>query len=309
MLVNASTRFVDGEEFGFGAEIGISTQKLHARGPMGLRELTTAKYVVRGTARSAATEARRETMSVRPWPASAGSRRHRLRAERVSRLDVPGDGGDGVVDGGRGRLAPDRRSAASTSAGRRPVPTTRMVRDAEEARRPLNGRRASAAGVEHDIEALGLERRPAHRRRRAVVGHPDGDDVGRRAAATALAPHGEALVVVGLLGDRRATARLDADAVARIVDSGRLAVGAEDVEGEGVGALAAELEDRGRSRCPGRSTADDRTGGRGRRRAPGGRDGAGRLESRPMTTSTACCPRSLAPVAHALPRTTSGSTR
>jgi glutamate-5-semialdehyde dehydrogenase len=49
VLVNASTRFVDGEEFGFGAEIGISTQKLHARGPMGLRELTTAKYVVRGS--------------------------------------------------------------------------------------------------------------------------------------------------------------------------------------------------------------------------------------------------------------------
>jgi len=48
VLVNASTRFVDGEEFGFGAEIGISTQKLHARGPMGLRELTSAKFVVRG---------------------------------------------------------------------------------------------------------------------------------------------------------------------------------------------------------------------------------------------------------------------
>jgi len=49
VVVNASTRFVDGEEFGFGAEIGISTQKLHARGPMGLRELTTARYVVNGT--------------------------------------------------------------------------------------------------------------------------------------------------------------------------------------------------------------------------------------------------------------------
>ncbi|MGH9300254.1 MAG: glutamate-5-semialdehyde dehydrogenase, partial [Acidimicrobiales bacterium] len=48
VLVNASTRFVDGGEFGFGAEIGISTQKLHARGPMGLRELTTLKYIVQG---------------------------------------------------------------------------------------------------------------------------------------------------------------------------------------------------------------------------------------------------------------------
>ena len=48
VLVNASTRFTDGSEFGFGAEIGISTQKLHARGPMGLPEMTSTKYVVTG---------------------------------------------------------------------------------------------------------------------------------------------------------------------------------------------------------------------------------------------------------------------
>lgn len=47
--VNASTRFTDGFEFGFGAEIGISTQKLHARGPMGLKELTTIKYIILGS--------------------------------------------------------------------------------------------------------------------------------------------------------------------------------------------------------------------------------------------------------------------
>ena len=49
VYVNASTRFTDGGEFGLGCEMGISTQKLHARGPMGLDELCTYKYIIRGS--------------------------------------------------------------------------------------------------------------------------------------------------------------------------------------------------------------------------------------------------------------------
>ena len=48
VYVNASTRFTDGGEFGYGAEIGISTQKLHVRGPMGLNALTSSKFIVEG---------------------------------------------------------------------------------------------------------------------------------------------------------------------------------------------------------------------------------------------------------------------
>ena len=49
VYINASTRFTDGGEFGLGCEMGISTQKLHARGPMGLEEMTTYKYIVEGS--------------------------------------------------------------------------------------------------------------------------------------------------------------------------------------------------------------------------------------------------------------------
>ena len=87
VLVNASTRFTDGAEFGFGAEIGISTQKLHARGPMGLPEMTTTKYVVTGDGHTPPLIGRARRLR---W-SSSERRKRRLRwssSERSERIET-----------------------------------------------------------------------------------------------------------------------------------------------------------------------------------------------------------------------------
>ena len=93
VMVNASTRFTDGGEFGFGAEIGISTQKLHARGPMGLPELTSTKYVVTGdghTLTASSTAGRRHQPDARVAPRQAPDRGQRgVHVELVAVVAVP----------------------------------------------------------------------------------------------------------------------------------------------------------------------------------------------------------------------------
>ena len=118
VLVNASTRFVDGEELGLGAEIGISTQKLHARGPMGLRELTSMKWVVRGdgqvrpSARPTARNRRRSLGLPEAGPTAVRRRSDDVR-ERPGRGRLPGRRGD------RRRRLPGR-PAGQAGAGRGP---------------------------------------------------------------------------------------------------------------------------------------------------------------------------------------------
>ena len=87
VMVNASTAFTDGEQFGFGAEIGISTQKLHARGPMGLPELTSTKWIVWGDGhtRPADHEPRRKPSERPRTPGTAVRRHRRCRASGLPR--------------------------------------------------------------------------------------------------------------------------------------------------------------------------------------------------------------------------------
>ena len=108
VYVNASTRFTDGFEFGMGAEIGNSTQKLHARGPIGLRELTTTKYVVHGR---------------RPGPGvgtgSAAHRRPRRRLQPAAhRPSGARPGGAFAARARRGAAGADRRGAAQADRAR-----------------------------------------------------------------------------------------------------------------------------------------------------------------------------------------------
>ena len=89
VYVNASTRFTDGGEFGMGAEIGNSTQKLHARGPIGLRELCTYKYVVEGDGPGPAVVARSGSSAGRSTRRTSGiwcARRRRARSSALDRV-------------------------------------------------------------------------------------------------------------------------------------------------------------------------------------------------------------------------------
>ena len=73
VAVNTSTRFTDGDEFGFGAEIGNSTQKLHVRGPMGLESLTSERYVLYGDGQVRQPASKRRS-AARAWPSRPSSR-------------------------------------------------------------------------------------------------------------------------------------------------------------------------------------------------------------------------------------------
>ena len=123
VLVNASSRFVDGGEFGFGAEIGISTQKLHARGPMGLPEMTSTKYVVVGAGQVRPLGCLQITTRLSAADATARCHvnfgLHSWRPRHVSSRSRPGASGS-IAFGAPGHHAVDH-----------PAPSARAARTAE----------------------------------------------------------------------------------------------------------------------------------------------------------------------------------
>ena len=177
VYVNASTRFTDGGEFGFGAEIGNSTQKLHARGPIGLRELCTFKYVVRGR-RARPRLIRWRSLAVTASASSAGRSTRRTSAHllvapgglRPARAG-PGPAGAGrnaAAQGGRRRPGAGR-PAGALPAGRRGRRPPRGVRPRGPARRGvLHGRYAARTACH-----VPGSRPDVHRRRRHGLQPPD----------------------------------------------------------------------------------------------------------------------------------------
>ena len=168
VLVNASTRFVDGEELGLGAEIGISTQKLHARGPMGLRELTSVKYVVDGSRAGAVMTGRRPIAGARDPPRGSprvpGGRRppvrlHRRRPPGPGRGGLPGRRRDrrGGLPGrppgqagpgrGSGRHRQDRAGQVGGPPDRQPAHPSPVLRGPRRVQGPLRVELQEAAAA------------------------------------------------------------------------------------------------------------------------------------------------------------------
>ena len=165
VYVNASTRFTDGGEFGMGAEIGNSTQKLHARGPIGLRELCTFKYLVEGDGPGAALSAARRAPRRDVQPAARrtpgvraggpGAARARPRAARAGRTTPPHK----EVEDDPG-VEHRRRAVPARGGGRRAARRRRASRPTAPARRT----RSIPCGALHDAAPGG--RPDLHRRRR-----------------------------------------------------------------------------------------------------------------------------------------------
>ena len=172
VMVNASTAFTDGEQFGFGAEIGISTQKLHARGPMGLPELTSTKWIVWGDGHTRPAYNRRKLRERPRTPGTAVRRHRRCRAtfggnrlparHRNGHSGVPRRPAGQTVVGGRPRRRRQDRAGACRRAGHRLRPgSAAVLRGRRRGARPLRvePRQADPADPGR-VTATGSRRKP-----------------------------------------------------------------------------------------------------------------------------------------------------